>query len=287
MLAGGSTPMHAATLIQRCQGSADRTIGTPPGLFTAGVATWNGRGPEAWDGRRYAGDGHGLSLILRGRGWFTACDGSRHEVRPGIAVHHLPGRAAAGVLSGPAAELWVSFGRAIAGRLAPLGLLRQAPVLALGLDPGLLSAFAALHADLRTPPRPGDAPRLLAQALAWLQEAYARADAAGGEVAWQERIATACRILARDLAAPLDLAAAARELGTSPLVLRRRFRRCMGCPPSAWWRRQRLLRASELLAHQPVAEAARLVGYGDPTALAKQMRRQFGRQPSSYRVEDE
>ena len=40
----------------------------------------------------------------------------------------------------------------------------------------------------------------------------------------------------------------ARALDTTPLVLRRRFRRAMGCPPSVWWRRQRLARAAELLA---------------------------------------
>lgn len=277
------TAMNLATLIQRCGRSEGRRVGESSGLFTAGVATWTGHGPAAWDGRRYAGDGHGLSLVLRGRGTFTAWDGSRHEVEPGLAVHHLPGRAAAGVLSGPAAELWVSFGRSLALRLAPLGLLRQEAVLRIGLDPGLLGSFASLHAALRAPARPGDAPRLLAQAIAWVQEAYARADASSDAAAWQERIATACQLMERDLAAPPDLAAIARELGVTTLVLRRRFGRCMGCPPSLWWRQQRLQRASELLADHPVAEVARLVGYGDPTALAKQVRRRFGRTPSSFR----
>lgn len=276
--------MHLATLLQRCRGAGERRIGVPPALFTAGVATWTGHGPAAWDGRRYVGDGHGLSLVLGGHGSFTAWDGSRHEVAAGVAVHHLPGRAAAGVLSGPAAELWVSFGRGLATRLAPLGLLRREPLLHVGLDPGLLAGFAALHAGLTAPERPGDMPRLLAQALAWLQEAYARAEAATGTNAWQERLAEACRLLCHDLAAPLDLAAVAAHLGTTPLVLRRRFRQHLGCPPSAWWRQQRLQRATQLLADHPVAEVARLVGYADATALAKQLRRQHGRRPGSFRA---
>jgi AraC-like DNA-binding protein len=276
-------PMNLATLIQRCARSEGRQVGASSGLFTAGVATWAGHGPAAWDGRRYAGDGHGLSLVLRGHGSFTAWDGSRHEVGPGLAVHHLPGRAAAGVLSGPAAELWISFGRSLALGLVPLGLLRQEPVVRIGLDPGLLGSFASLHAGLRAPSRPGDAPRLLAQAIAWVQEAYARADASSDDAAWQERIAIACRLIERDLTTPPDLSSVARELGTTALVLRRRFGRCLGCPPSTWWRQQRLQRACELLVTQPVAEVARLVGYADPTALAKQMRRRLGRMPSSFR----
>jgi AraC-like DNA-binding protein len=180
--------------------------------------------------------------------------------------------------------LWVAFSSSIAACLAPLGLLRQERVLRVGLDPGLLSGFAALHAGMRVPARPGDGPRLLAQALAWLQEAYARADASDAPEAWEERIATACRLLQRNLAAPLDLPGVAQALDTTPLVLRRRFRRCMGCSPSAWWRRQRLERAAELLSEHSVAEVARRVGYTDPTALAKQVRRHLGRTPRSLRT---
>lgn len=275
--------MNVASLIRSCPGPAGRTVGDPPARFAAGIAAWGGRATAAWDGHRYAGDGHGLSLILSGQGSIVGCDGIRREVGPGSAVHHLPGRAAAGVLPGPAAELWVAFGRSLAGRLAPLGLLRREPLLHLGLDPGLLAGFAALHAGLRAPPRPGDGPRLLAQALAWLQEAYVRADAAGDRTAWQERIAAACGLLCSDLAGPPDLPGIARALGTTPLVLRRRFRLFMGCPPSAWWRRQRLQRAAELLPTRPVAEVARLLGYADPTALAKQVRLHLGRTPISFR----
>lgn len=275
--------MDLDTLILRCRGSGSRRVGNPPGLLVAGLSVWSSRGPAAWDGRRYAGDGHGLSLVLRGRGSFTGTDGVRRDITPGCAIHHIPGRAACGILTGPAAELWVAFGRSLALRLAPLGLLRSSQGLQVGLDPGLLGAFAHLHSSLCTPARPDDAPRLLAMAVAWVQEAYARADASDGENAWNDRMAMACNILIRDLASPPDLAAVARELGTTALVLRRRFGSCMGCPPSVWWQQQRLQRAGELLVDHPVAEVARLVGYADPTALAKQVRRHFGRTPRSFR----
>lgn len=277
--------MDVTTLIRRCSGSVGRNLGDRPVHVVAGVSVWERHAPAAWDGGRYAGDGHGLSLVLRGRGSFPGDDGVRRQLIPGSAIHHLPGRTASGVLAGPAAELWVAFSSPIADCLAPLGLLRRERVLRVGLDPGLLSGFAALHAGMRAPARPGDGPRMLAQALAWLQEAYARADASDAPEAWEERIATACRLLQRDLAAPLDLPGVAQALDTTPLVLRRRFRRCMGCSPSAWWRRQRLGRAVELLSEHPVAEVARRVGYTDPTALAKQLRRHLGRTPRSLRTD--
>jgi AraC-like DNA-binding protein len=276
--------MDVATLIRRCPGIVGRALGDPPAQLVAGVAVWERHAPVAWDGGRYVGDGHGLTLILRGRGSFPGGDGLRRQLVPGCAIHHLPGCAVSGVLPGPAAELWVAFGRSLAARLAPLGLLRHERILQVGLDAGLLNGFAALHAGMRAAIRPGDAPRLLAQALSWLQEAYARADRSGTADAWRERIDRACQLLLRDLAAPLDLDGIARALDTTPLVLRRRFRRAMGCSPTAWWRLKRLAFAAELLSDHAVAEVARLVGYADPSALAKQLHRHLGRTPRSFRA---
>ncbi|MBN8526173.1 MAG: helix-turn-helix transcriptional regulator [Planctomycetes bacterium] len=275
--------MDVAGLLRTCPGSYARRIGEPPALLAVGTATWRGRPPAAWDGRRYVGDGHGLSLVLRGHGTIAGRDGAPHDLAPGLAIHHLPGRAACGVLAGPAAELWVAFGRGLAARLAPLGLLRRDPVLRVGLDPGLLTAFADLHAAMRSPALPGDGPRLLARALHWLQEAYARCDAGTASAGWDERIARACDLLLLDAGRRPDLPALAQSLGTTPLMLRRRFSRRLGLTPLAWWRRQRLHRAGDLLATRSVAEVAGQLGYSDPSALAKQMRRRLGRTPRSYR----
>lgn len=274
--------MDVACLLRTCHGHGARRIGEPSALLAVGTATWLGRPPAAWDGRRYVGDGHGLSLVLRGHGMIAGRDGERHGLAPGLAIHHLPGRAACGVLAGPAAELWVAFGRGLAARLAPLGLLRRDPILRIGLDPGLLTAFAELHAGMRSPALEGDGPRLLAHALHWLQEAYARGDANAVSTGWDERIARACDLLLDAERRP-DLQALAQKLHTSPLMLRRRFRQRLGLTPLAWWRRQRLHLAGDLLATRTVAEVARQMGYMHPSALAKQMRRSLGRTPRSFR----
>lgn len=276
--------MDSASLIRECHGMAGRFLGDPPAWFAVGVGTWSTRAPEAWDGKPYTGQGHGLSLVLEGHGTCTGPDRVTRAVSPGSAVHHLPGLSLVGALPGPAAELWIAFGGPIAKHLAALDLLRREPVLRIGLDPGLFAGFAALHAGLRGPLRPGDGPHLLAQGLAWLHSAYARADADDGTDAWQKRLTEVCRLLRRDLAGPLDLTAIATQVGLTPLVLRRRFRQHLGCSPSMWWRQQRLQRAAQLLQRHPVSEVAQRVGYTDPTALAKQVRRHFGRTPSSFRA---
>ena len=272
--------MDVEALLRSCEGrQAGRSVGDPPQLFVAGAGAWTAAPPPTWDGGRYVGQGHGLTLILRGSGWLHLPAG-RSAVSPGDALHLLPGVLHRGQVA-HGAELWLAFAGPLAARLVDIGVLRRDRHLRPGLSPAILSSFAALLGALRAPVQPGDAPRLLTQALTWVSGVYTAADGAGD--AWERRIAEACRCIAADPIHPPDLDRIAAGIGTTALVLRRRFRARLSCPPLAWWRQQRLLRAVELLPGRSIAEVARAVGYADATALSKQMRRQLGRPPSQLR----
>jgi len=272
--------MDVDTLLRSCAGrQAGRSVGDPPQIFVAGAGEWGAAPPPTWDGGRYIGQGHGLTLILRGTGWLQFPTG-RSAVMAGDALHLLPGVLHRGHLAN-GAELWLAFAGPLAARLGDLGLLRRERQLQVGLSPAILSAFAALLSALRSPTHPGDAPRLLTQALSWVSSVYAAADGTGD--VWEQRLAEACRRIAADPVVPPDLDAIAADIGTTALVLRRRFRARLDCSPLAWWRQQRLLRAVELLPGRSIAEVAQAVGYADASALAKQMRRQLGRPPSKLR----
>jgi transcriptional regulator GlxA family with amidase domain len=155
-------------------------------------------------------------------------------------------------------------------------LLRRDPLLHPGLPPRLLADAADLLARLRRPEK-SDAPARLAQAIAWLQQVYACADRQDVDDPWAARLARACALLAKDLAAPADLDAVAAAVGTTALVLRRRFRQRLGCPPLAWRQHQRALRALDLLRTHSLATTAARLGYADPGSLSRQLRRHLGR----------
>ncbi|MEO1038733.1 MAG: AraC family transcriptional regulator N-terminal domain-containing protein [Pseudomonadota bacterium] len=77
----------------------------------------------------------------------------------------------------------------------------------------------------------------------------------------------------------------ARDAGMSPASLHRHFRSVTGYPPLQYFKRQRLMRARQLLAgeHNSVAQAAHAVGYGSAAQFSRDFRKLFGYPPSSAR----
>lgn len=101
-----------------------------------------------------------------------------------------------------------------------------------------------------------------------------------------DRLADAARAaLARRLADPLAVTAAARELGVSREHLSRAFSRAHGEAPVAWLRRQRLDHAATLLADHdlPVAEVARRSGFATASHFVHAFRLVRGVTPGAYR----
>ena len=86
--------------------------------------------------------------------------------------------------------------------------------------------------------------------------------------------------------APKTIPELAQACGTSPTVLKESFRREFGLPVYDWYRRLRMLRASELLAgdQHAVGEVARLVGYANASKFARAFADCMGVAPSAYRA---
>ncbi len=84
---------------------------------------------------------------------------------------------------------------------------------------------------------------------------------------------------------PLSLIALAHRLTCQPRTLDRRFRRALGAPPGTVYRHLRLSEARKLLGgtQLSVAEIAVRCGYESPAAMARAMRRRYGRAPTALR----
>jgi len=100
------------------------------------------------------------------------------------------------------------------------------------------------------------------------------------------------RIVARALEAmeqavetPVPVADIARAAGCPQRALEARFRRRIGAPPRAVYRRIRLLAARKLLSGEriSIAETATRCGYTNASAFARAFRREFGDTPSESR----
>ena len=80
--------------------------------------------------------------------------------------------------------------------------------------------------------------------------------------------------------------AMAREAGMSPASLHRHFRSITGYPPLRYFKRQKLMRARQLLAgrRNSVAQAAHAVGYGSAAQFSRDFRKLFGYPPSVART---
>ncbi len=85
---------------------------------------------------------------------------------------------------------------------------------------------------------------------------------------------------------PLTIPELAQACSTSPTVLKESFREEFGLPVYEWYRRLRMLRASELLCEGGVVvgEVARRVGYANPSKFARAFSDCMGAAPSAFRA---
>ena len=95
-------------------------------------------------------------------------------------------------------------------------------------------------------------------------------------------LALADRIRARPLL-PWSTATLARSAGCSEIHMRRLFRTCIGCSPSAWIVTARMHLAQRALVDgRSVREAGALAGYADPAHFSRMFRRCVGVAPRTW-----
>jgi AraC family transcriptional regulator len=107
--------------------------------------------------------------------------------------------------------------------------------------------------------------------------------AAGGLSPWQLR--RVCDAMSIDLSAELSLAELARMVGVSYHHFCHAFKASTGMPPHQWLIEARVKRACELLrsTNDSITEISAIVGYDDPTQLARVFRARRGTTPMQYR----
>lgn len=94
--------------------------------------------------------------------------------------------------------------------------------------------------------------------------------------------ARACAAL-RERCGPADrIADIAAALGCAPRTFRRRFIRATGLSPTDFQLRERMSRATALLARRGVRETAEALGYDSPFVFSRQFKQCFGTPPVTY-----
>ena len=226
------------------------------------------------------GDGAICFVTISGVGELHERAGS-YLLRPGMIVVR-PGRYVGTIGAGPDGLRVVSveYPPAVLRRLGSISLGLSTTRAFLGRSSVELAwrAPAEMEAgDEFTP----ESLRLFSEGIAIGLSRYARHNrASSSPLAMRAR-----RRLDRDLAAPLDVAALARELGCSAAYLSRTFQRSFGFSPTSYLLRRRCERARLLLTRDdtPVGEIAEVLGFHDASHFARHFRRQCGTSPQRFR----
>lgn len=228
---------------------------------------------------------YGALLLLRGTGRYIGPDGCSVPLAPGCFIQRRPGirhRTPVDPDSGWL-ECYVCLGRPIYESLLAAGIPGIGePVLAPGLDPGLVQRFVALHGRLGARETPSasclaDAVSLVCLAL---QLDADRRAAAPDRL--PERLD---RLLSLRPDGRVSLEEAANEAGLGVETYRKRFRAQAGVPPHRYMILRRMSRARVLLADpgHSVESVALSLGYPDTATFTHQFRQYAGIAPLPFR----
>lgn len=225
-----------------------------------------------------------LVYVLRGRGTYRDADGTAYALGPGWCFQRVPGRRHTTVID-PASrwlEAFIDCGVSLAQALQQLRAIPvQPPAWEWGLRAERVARFGELAAEL------ADAgerrlPALLVRLLALAVEAMPGSP----ERHREDAIDRACRLLAEEAGARLDLRTWCRREGLDYERFRKDFQRRLGVPPGQYRIRRRLDRACALLqsTDRSIADIATELGYATPYEFSAQFRARLGRPPSAYRA---
>ncbi len=155
-------------------------------------------------------------------------------------------------------------------------------------DPGLVSAFLALHRRLdRCDPLLAD--ELLERSFGALFRTHGQPGRADPEEALDDhRLGLALELMRARFGEPLLLKSLAREVGLTPFQLIRRFKRRLGMTPYARLQQFRLEAAARLMRQGAApSQAAVEAGFYDQSALTRHFKRAFGVTPGQFALAEQ
>lgn len=231
-----------------------------------------------------------MVYLLNGSGWFTGADGQRRRVSAGDVLQHKAGypHSLEPDADGRWWEFWFDLPAGLVSSLSDLGMLRDEPVLAVGLAPALrglcdrlLRAAEAGGAGDRGGAAVSAAVELTLTLHGPIPSKGEGSASLGG--ALDARLDTARRWLDADPGGSESMPELAARLGLTYDLFRKAFRKRVGVSPHAYRIRRRLELGDHLMSREglTVREAAARLGYPDAFCFSKQYKRVRGVSPSA------
>jgi len=226
----------------------------------------------------------GINLVLRGRGRYVESSGQVHELLPGWLFHRYPGINHTTWFDPTSdyAECFVVFDAVTGEQLLKTGLISASPLVNVGIDPVLLEEFKHLVKRIRLPETELPSPKLVLEALTFVNELYDRARRNRVLDFWQQVVEDACLLLEHNLDERVPTEAVARQLGVSYAAFRKHFKNSTGYSPADYRIRRRLESAQQSLAEHSVMATAAMLGYGDAYAFSAQFKAFLGMSPRAF-----
>ncbi|MEM6551588.1 MAG: AraC family transcriptional regulator [Planctomycetota bacterium] len=231
-----------------------------------------------------------MVYLLRGSGWFTGADGERRRVSAGDVLQHVVGypHSLEPDADGRWWEFWFDLPGGLAASLSDLGILREDPVMTVGLSRTLrVLCDRLLRAAEDGPASDRGASAMaaaveLALALHGPTASRTRGAPSSGS-GLDQQLDTARRWLEADPGSGESMPALAGRLGLAYDVFRKGFRQRVGVSPHAYRIRCRLELGDHLMTREglSVSETAARLGYPDAFCFSKQYKRVRGVPPSA------
>lgn len=225
-----------------------------------------------------------LNVVLRGRGRYTDATGREWELVPGSLFHRFPGVKHSTWYDPDSdyAEFFVVFDGVTGRQLMDLGVISDAPVEFVGVDPTILEEYQQLAKRAKQPESEFPSRRAIIESLAFINGLYDRARSNRKLSFWEKTIEDACSLLSHNLDQPKSAQTVAEQLGVTYAALRKHFKLRTGFSPTDYRIRCRIEASQYTLMNMSVKATAKDYGYCDSFAFSRQFKRFMGMSPREF-----